>query len=169
MSREDFQNEKDEIAYYSKMDLEKAIKRASRGMVPHGTGLHPHFRHLIGNEAQFDALSNLQTDLLAIQEVLSIADSFESLFASITEVCESIRGCGPLVAFDVALWIGASRGLFPNEVYLHRGARKGAVLLGLDGAKSRRSVPMAALPAALHGLAPYQIETFLCWLAGIEE
>ncbi|WP_146134579.1 hypothetical protein [Aphanothece minutissima] len=169
MRCEDFYNEQYEISYYRKLDIETAIKRATRGIIPYGTGLHSHFRHLEGNEAQFGSLSALQEKLLEIKDELSIADSFEGLFARISEICNHVRGCGPLLAFDVALWVGAALNLFPTEVYLHQGAKEGARLLGVADANISRSVPLSALPTPLHDLPPYQIETFLCWLARMEK
>jgi hypothetical protein len=65
-----------------------------------------------------------------------------------------------LYSYDTAVHIGAKLGLMPDEVYLHSGTRKGARALGLP--YRQPTLQISSLPIALHQLAGYEIEDFLC-------
>ena len=52
--------------------------------------------------------------------------TFQDLFAAIKAALKPIHGIGELAIYDIALRIGASREIEPENVYLHRGTREGA-------------------------------------------
>jgi len=80
------------------------------------------------------------------------------------------KGFGELAAYDTALRLGEFLGTRPSRIYLHAGARVGALALaekGLlnDGLKLTHKVnflEMNAFPKAIRSLEPFEIEDFLC-------
>jgi len=66
----------------------------------------------------------------------------------------------------VALRIGASQGILPNNVYLPCGAKHGAQnlskVLHLELDFDKRSIDMNRLPDELKCLTEYEVEDFLC-------
>ena len=83
-------------------------------------------------------------------------------FADIHDAVETSIGCiwgiGELTVYDIAVRIGAKRGLKPCRVYLHAGTREGARTLGLGGYAIQKS----AFPSEFSTLTPGEIEDCLC-------
>lgn len=96
-------------------------------------------------------------------KITAIAD--QSNFARLIEFVEAAlrveRGLGDLYIYDTALHIGAKLGQMPARVYLHAGARDGALALGLD-AKTRTVLDKGELPAALRVMEMHEVEDILC-------
>jgi hypothetical protein len=92
---------------------------------------------------------------------LAIAESFRQLHSQIVRFAGSIDGIGELYCYDTALRVGARLKLFPAEVFLHRGARVGAVRAGL-AVSSVESISKEQLPAPLNRLPSHQVEDILC-------
>jgi hypothetical protein len=65
-----------------------------------------------------------------------------------------------LYSYDTALRIGSRLKLEPTAVYLHAGARKGAMRLGVY--TRARKVPSTGFPSELARLNPRDIENLLC-------
>lgn len=86
--------------------------------------------------------------------------SFQELHDAVNSLVVHVRDLGPLYSYDTAVHIGAKLGLMPDEVYLHSGTRKGARALGLP--YRQPTLQISSLPIALHQLAGYEIEDFLC-------
>ncbi|HET8692515.1 MAG TPA: hypothetical protein VFM30_10330 [Steroidobacteraceae bacterium] len=86
--------------------------------------------------------------------------TFDDLFHRVQDAIGSVRGIGDLAVYDAATRIGASLGVWPEQVYVHAGVRQGARALGLDA--NRRSLPVNAFPPELRRLDPWQIEDVLC-------
>jgi hypothetical protein len=89
---------------------------------------------------------------------LASAETFEELHDRLASL--RFKRVGPLMIYDTAFRMGAKLGLEPRLVYLHRGTRDGAVLLGFS--KKRRTLEPNELPPAFRALRPYEIEDCLC-------
>ena len=84
---------------------------------------------------------------------------FAELFHLIGAVLEDVPGIGELYVYDTSLRIGAKLKLYPKEVYLHAGVRRGAQALGLDAGPTLK---MSQLPREFRSLLPHEIEDVLC-------
>ena len=62
------------------------------------------------------------------------------------------------MVYDIAQRIGAYLGKAPTLIYLHRGTKEGAAILGFHG----ETVDACKLPPAFSRLAPAEIEDCLC-------
>lgn len=133
-------------------DLARAIRIAALSTNKDGKRLS-HQRRIPAS-----VLERVAEQLGQRQAEIDSCDDFEALHRVVVGVCAPIHGAGELLAYDVAFRIGAYLGIEPSRVYLHAGTRKGARHLGISG----NVVDMADLPAALHGLKPWQAEDFLC-------
>jgi hypothetical protein len=91
-------------------------------------------------------------------EIAAIRD-FRRLHDLVEVTIGPIAGIGELTIYDVAHRIGAHTGAALTEVYVHRGARKGARALGFHG---RKTIAMYELPGALQRLTAAQAEDALC-------
>lgn len=89
---------------------------------------------------------------------ISSCTTFEDLHNAVETSIGSIRGIGELAVYDIAVRIGAKRGLEPSRVYLHAGTREGARTLGLGGDFVQKS----AFPSEFSTLTPGEIEDCLC-------
>jgi len=88
--------------------------------------------------------------------------TFHELHSLLLQVLGGVHGLGELYVYDTALRLGASRGRshYPEFIYLHRGTRLGARVLGL--AASASYIARDQLPAPLRTLEPFEAEDFLC-------
>lgn len=98
--------------------------------------------------------------LLASSRKLIIAKDFHELLETVESVTSSISGVGELYVYDTTLRLGTYLGLYPKKVYLHRGTRDGAAMLGLD--VRRLSIPISEFPAQFQALRAFEIEDILC-------
>jgi hypothetical protein len=87
-------------------------------------------------------------------------DDFHELITLLTEKIGHIYGLGELAIYDIAHRIGAYLGVRPEKVYLHRGTRDGAKVLGLDNRKD--TIEVQNLPRTFLRLRPDEIEDCLC-------
>ena len=91
---------------------------------------------------------------------LARARTFDELHTRVRDAIGDVRGIGPLMVYDTAVRIGAFRGLAPQRVYLHSGARVGARALGLDARPE--SLAVRQLPGALRHVTAAEAEDILC-------
>jgi hypothetical protein len=70
----------------------------------------------------------------------------------------SVQGIGKLMVYDIAHRIGAYLRKSPMLVYLHRGTKEGAAVLGFHG----ETLDPAVLPTAFSQPTPAEIEDCLC-------
>lgn len=101
-----------------------------------------------------------EATLLAAEEQLASAKSFDALHALVESLILNIRGVGELMVYDTTVRLAAYRGLEPTDVYLHAGTRAGARALGVD--HRARSIPRRSLPAPLRRLPATELEDILC-------
>jgi hypothetical protein len=141
--------------------LPEAIHRACRSQVPkkHGRGLKRHSHQplrSVPDDALLEAASRLERRAADI----GAATDFSGLHALVDAGIRPISGIGELAVYDIALRIGAYRGLRPSEIYLHAGTREGVAAIGLDAA--RKSIPMTSLPVEIQSLGADEAEDVLC-------
>ncbi len=146
----------DELKFFRELpNLEAAIHHAAFADI-HGTR-HPH-QHRLTKKALTEAKQNLIKNYITISQ----AKDFDSLFQYVKRSCCEITGIGELYVYDTSLRIGAKLNLMPAKVYLHRGTRVGARVLGL-GSKVE-ALEISQMPPELRKLEAYEIEDFLCFL-----
>jgi hypothetical protein len=132
--------------------FEGAVRRAALALTPDGK-THSHQRR-VSRRARRAWSHRMLRHVGRLQP----SQTFEELFDCTESL--SIRGVGEMAIYDTAYRIGAKLGLEPRLVYLHRGTRKGARLLGLG--KGRSYLRAEELPVPFRVLRPYEIEDCLC-------
>jgi hypothetical protein len=130
-----------------------AVRRAGLALNTDGT-VHSHQARWVWPEVREAWAAKLLDNI----ESLSSPDSFEDLRERISTL--RIDGIGRLTIYDTAYRIGAKLGLAPSLVFLHRGTKKGALVLGLG--KRRRWLRPDELPFQFQRLRPYEMEDCLC-------
>jgi len=104
-------------------------------------------------------LQDFAQAVISIQREIAQATSFHLLYKLIDK-CR-IKGVSDLTIYDTAHRIGCFLKLFPEEIYLHSGTRKGAeILIGKIKGKTI-SVDQLPLPFQ-NGLSPSELEDMLC-------
>ncbi|KOY13809.1 hypothetical protein [Paenibacillus xylanivorans] len=147
--------------------IEEHIKDAVWGYLPN--------RKRDSHQAQLDkgVLEEVTQQLLdqAIIDQLNQCNSFDEILIVIYRI--KIKGFGALSVYDTALRLGAYYHLYPDVVYLHRGAEDGAKrLLNLTPSDKRIKyfcndsnypyLPKESFPIELQNLTAHHIENFLC-------
>lgn len=152
-----------ELGWFSDaQSINDAIKKAAESLVPRSpekskqpnTKRHSHQRRLVRGVID-DAVTTLRDKRFRRRM------PFTQIFGIVTESIAAIPGAGPLYIYDVALRIGAYLKSYPDEVYLHAGALKGAKRL-FPGRRLNRTISQDSFPTEYGGLAPYEIENLLC-------
>jgi hypothetical protein len=151
--------------YQGKDSLRAAVEEAALARWDKGAK-HPH-QHRLRNDLLQAAATTLLQNLNGIER----CDSFDELIRLIEDKAGRLSGFGTVAIYDTALRIGGFRQLYPTDVYLHAGTRKGCKALkeamGLTTLDcSGRSVHPSTLPEALQKLQPHEIEDFLCIYKG---
>ena len=129
-----------------------AIRRAALCEFPDGKR-HPH-QYLIPKRLLELAEERLQ----AAAKRLAGAEDFDRLHDIVKREVGPIHGIGKLMVYDIAQRLGAYFRKAPKLIYLHRGTKEGAAILGFRG----ETVDPAALPSAFSRLTPAEIEDCLC-------
>ena len=109
--------------------------------------------------------SYAKDELFKYTKDIEKAESFADLF-KITEIVRGkVDNIGDLWSYDTDLRIGFKLRIYPDVVYLHRGAREGArKLLGkkkIYGRYLSKDIFIERIPE-LNELECYEIENFLC-------
>ncbi len=154
-----------EIKYVAKFfaqpkSLADAISRACASIHPHAPDgrmiMSYHQRH-VGRKK----LEHAKFMLLDIQAEIKECNSFYSLHDVINSHLSKNTGIGELTIYDIAERIGQFREIYPEVVYLHADARKGARLLGYNFAQP--TLGMDEIHSEIsRRLSPAQVESFLC-------
>ena len=103
-------------------------------------------------------LKRAERRLQSASTTLRAAPDFAKLHSAIEKLIGDMHGIGELCVYDIAHRIGAFRRLKPTLVYLHRGTRDGARILGFKG----KTLDPKQLPAAFSPLTPAEVEDCLC-------
>lgn len=128
------------------------IRRAAFCEFPDGKR-HPH-QCLIPRRLLELAEERLQ----AAAKRLADARDFDALHDIVKHEIGSVHGIGELMVYDIAHRIGAYFGKSPKLIYLHRGTKEGAALLGFRS----KTLDPALLPAAFSALTAAETEDCLC-------
>jgi hypothetical protein len=128
------------------------IRRAALCEFPDGKR-HPH-QYLIPKRLLELAEDHLQ----AAAKRIADARDFDALHEIVKHEIGSVHGIGKLMVYDIAHRIGAYFGKSPRLIYLHRGTKDGAAILGFKG----ETLNPALLPAAFSGLTAAEAEDCLC-------
>ncbi|QCT01391.1 hypothetical protein E6C60_0669 [Paenibacillus algicola] len=120
-----------------------------------------------------DVLEEVTTQLLdqGVIDQLNQCKNFDEILVVI--YCVKVKGFGSLSVYDTALRLGAYYHLYPEMVYLHRGAEYGAkMLLKLTSTDERIRyfcndpnypyIQKEHFPHELQNLTAQHIENFLC-------
>ena len=145
--------------YRATPSLRLAIRRAARAHTADG-GKHPHQWRI-----PRDVLRKFGARLSREDRALRDVPSFDELHGVVLRAGDLTHGIGELAVYDTALRIGAKLDLPPLRVYLHRGSRDGAAMLGVDA--RRPSVAVSELPTAFATLEAHEIEDCLCIFKGL--
>jgi len=129
-----------------------AIRRAALCEFADGKR-HPH-QYLIPKRLLELAEERLQ----AAATRLARAADFDALHEIVKGQIGSVHGIGKLMVYDIAHRIGAYFGKSPKLVYLHRGTKKGAAILGFRG----ETLDPTMLPEPFSKLTAAEIEDCLC-------
>jgi len=136
--------------------LPEAIENAAMAVDPNGK-MNSHQRRNGKEICQEGAI-----ELAKYEIEIKKAKSFEEVFAITEQIANGIDRLGPLWSYDTALRIGFAKGVYPKEVYVQSGVKKG-VRKVMNGILPRgRSLPLNTFPKELQKLKPYQLENFLC-------
>jgi hypothetical protein len=144
---------KQELEWYRRQPTLSAAIEAAGLAVVEGRR-HPHQRRL-----RQITLDKGTASLLRSKAAIGKAKDFHELHSLIDRLLAPIDGIGELYVYDTALRLGASLGMLPARVYLHRGTRLGARALGFEG---KDVLEMRELPKPLRRLRAYEVEDFLC-------
>ena len=88
-------------------------------------------------------------------------EELHSIVKNVSELPETNR-LGSLWAYDFSLRIGANLGLFPEQVYCHRGVTEGASQLLERSVQEDQLLSISVFPLPVQALASFEIESFLC-------
>ncbi len=110
-------------------------------------------------------LEQFAASLVDVTDRIGRAKTFEELYTIIET--NKPHGIGELTTYDAALRIGAKLMLYPEKIYLHTGARRGAEKL-LGKKLSQRYILKSELPKALQSdsVSNAEIEEILCMYKG---
>ncbi|WP_432671098.1 hypothetical protein [Flavobacterium sp. SM2513] len=92
---------------------------------------------------------------------LELSQSFEEILVITDAVSNHIYRLGVLWSYDTALRIGFQKKVYPKNVYLQAGVKKGYKKI-LDQNSKIRFVEKDLFPQELQVLEPNEIENFLC-------
>jgi hypothetical protein len=147
--------------------IEELIRYAVFGILPDLKRDSHQFQ--ISKSVLEEMVRKLQERLII--EELKKCKRFDDIFTVIYEL--KILNFSSLCVYDTALRIGAMFNLYPEVIYLHRGALNGAVsLLGKNKLRLHQQFYLndekypyllkEAFPNELNNLEPHHIENFLC-------
>jgi hypothetical protein len=152
-------DEDSELEYFSSPpNLRAAIRIAALAIIDGGKR-HPHQRRIPG-----ETLEHFRRVLSRNRKALRACKTFPELMQVSERIAKGFWKNSKLTVYDTTLRIGAHLGIRPDRVYLHAGARKGAMALGFQG--SLPFVMRQQLPKEFRKLKPYEIEHCLCIYKG---
>ncbi|MER5934231.1 hypothetical protein [Streptomyces sp. NPDC002054] len=146
--------EEEDRRFYESLDLGKAIYAAGH-LLRHDGQRHDHARTCSG--ATLDLFtSRLQERSTELAE----HKAFPAVHATIAEAAGG--SLAPHLQYDAALMLSWHLGLEPAEVWLHSGAAKGYLYLGVPEGHEKTTVALDELPRAFRELDAWQVEDILC-------
>lgn len=147
-------------SHYSSKPTFEALMAAVEKCENHAGRRHSH-QWRVAHDACIQTANNLRKSERAIRSCTSFAQLIE-----IVGEC-SVKGYAELSVYDTAVRIGAWLGIYPDYVYLHRGTRVGARMLGLP--TNRQYLLISELPVPLQAVSADDAENILCIYAAHPE
>jgi hypothetical protein len=95
------------------------------------------------------------------EKELQLSQSFEEILSITDEVSKQFYRLGQLWSYDTALRIGFQKKVYPKNVCLKAGVKKGYKKIFNQNSKNRFEEKVTFLKV-LQVLEPYEIENFLC-------
>ena len=138
-------------AFEIQRGLPTAIRQAALCKLPSGKR-HSHQRRIPQS-----LLDEAERRLQLIAAELEQAPDFKALHDLVEREIRR-RGVADLTVYDIAHRIGAFLGKAPKLVYLHRGTKEGAAILGIRG----KAIDPKVLPDAFSRLTAAEVEDCLC-------
>lgn len=129
------------------------------------------FCHKIAYAITSDGTTHFHQRRLNLKTKAALEQYLMELFPELTSVNDfdelkrrvHLKGMGDLAAYDTALRIGHTIGVYPKKFYFHRGAKEGYKnLCGPQKVRGRNCTDMAELPEELQMLEPIDVENFFC-------
>lgn len=147
-----------ELEYFKKMLFPSALEKASLAINAQGKRFS-HQRRLT-SESLNESKKRLSKTTIQLKDCRTFAE----LYDLVEGILHEVYGVNELYYYDTALHLGASLGICPEVVYLHRGTRDGAKALGLDWRS--KTLDPKIFPHPIRKLRPHEIEDFLCIYKG---
>ena len=145
--------------YSSLINLKLAIENAANG-INHKHVMDEHQYHI-----GYKNTNIARIELFKYYEEINNSEVFENIFEITDKVKKDVNMIGPLWSYDTALRLGFYKGIYPEKVYLQRGARDGArKLLNVSRIYGRtldKNIFVKKI-YELEKLHCYEIENFLC-------
>ena len=138
---------------FERLPLEQAVHHAA--LFHRAPGNTKRWDHSRASKQQLEAV---ERRLQSVRDGLALATDFEFLHKFVDREIGWMPGIRDLAVYDIAERIGASLGIEPRLVYLHRGTAEGARHLGFRGA----TLDPSLLPEPFSQLTPREIEDCLC-------
>lgn len=142
---------------FENLDLNIAIEKAAKSIDP--TNNNKIFSHQkrVGYEVAKKGYEKLRLR----EDEFKRCESFEEILFITDEIAKQTFRLGPLWSYDTALRIGFHLKIYPTEVYIQAGVKKGYKKIFNKNPKER-FVKKSIFPKELQVLEPYEIENFLC-------
>lgn len=141
---------------FENLDLKEAIEKAAKSIdQTNDNKMFSHQRRVGINKASegYEQLKDKELDFrncIIFEDIIVITD----------EVKNNTKRLGDLWSYDTALRIGFHLKIYPTDVYIQAGVKKGYFKL-LNKKPRKRKVPRIKFPM-LDELEVYEIENFLC-------
>lgn len=134
--------------------LKDAIIKAAYS-IDHIGKKHPH-QYRIKREV----LKNFSDSIIQHINAISKANNFTELITIIQS--SKVKGIGELAVYDISVRVGGFLNIWPDRIYLHAGAKTGALALNLNITSdviSRDDLPLELKDS---DLSCYELEDILC-------
>jgi hypothetical protein len=145
-----------EVIYFSRLKTLREAMTSAASARMNGRKLSHQWR--LPNALLAKAAGRLVKHLAAIDT----CENFNGIFKIVDSVRAQETGLGDLWAYDTSFRIGAKLEMFPTEVFLQSGARRGAVALEGRRISNARSAASSLFRPELSDLNSHEIENFLC-------
>ena len=137
----------------------EGLKSMSEAIEEAALGRHAHQRRVKSSHRRLaaDQLKKKTSDLES-------HTTFKQIYATVEACIQQPSGpfqSAPLFTYDLSLRIGFYKRIYPQDVYLHCGALRGAQAI-LKTRKLPRFVPISTFPVEFAVLKAYEIENCLC-------
>ncbi|WP_445454964.1 hypothetical protein [Flavobacterium sp. HNIBRBA15423] len=142
---------------FEKFNLKETIEKAAKSIDPTNNNKMFSHQRRVGKETAKEGYGLLKLKEAAIAK----CQTFEDIMVITDEVMIQVDRLGLLWSYDTALRIGFQKKVYPKNVYLQAGVKKGYKKIFNQNPKNR-FVEKDMFPIEFQVLEPYEIENFLC-------